>query len=107
MNEKETVETRAFGGITWIGKKIEDELGLDASATELDSENMKKIGILIVKVGNDDRPASDSDIKNVSDCLEEGFKNLPTIPFTIVTHHAIDFSIVYLDQLIARDEKDK
>ena len=47
--------------------------------------------ILVVKVGTDDRPASSEDIQSVVESMEKVVKNKDTC---IVTHHAINFSIL-------------
>jgi len=47
--------------------------------------------ILIVHVGTEDRPAGPQDIKNIQELLTLASKNNA---LTIVTHHAISFSII-------------
>jgi len=92
-----------FGDIFWLGDCVSDVLDLDVEIEKLDAESFfQQKGILVVKVGSDEHPASERDIKNVQECLTAAFNNWPTKPFCIVTHHAIDFSIIPINELLER-----
>jgi len=94
-----------FGGFVWIGDSIGEAIG---DALDLDTETIlfnaedffQQKGILVIKVGNEDRPASEKDIRDVQECLQLAFKDWPQVPFCIVTHHAMDFSILPIEELI-------
>ena len=47
--------------------------------------------VLIVKVGSEERPATDDNIKQMCDALAKCVKNRN---LSIVTHHVIDFVVV-------------
>lgn len=47
--------------------------------------------LVLIKVGNDDRPAIDDDIKSVADAIALAIKNNESI---VVTHHAIKTEII-------------
>lgn len=49
--------------------------------------------LTIVKVGNDARPASDSDIKNVTAAIETALKGQSGV---LVTHHAIQIETIMI-----------
>lgn len=48
--------------------------------------------LLVVRVGDEDRPASQVDIDDVQAQLKKAFKGAKCT--TIVTHHCIDFEII-------------
>lgn len=50
-----------------------------------------KNGMLVVKVGSDERPAGPADIKNIQKALKRLFKKGHN---TLVTHHCLDFVAV-------------
>lgn len=52
---------------------------------------MNRKSILIVKLGTDDRPATEEDIKDMEESLLRAFKN-----GVLVTHHAVQFEILNL-----------
>lgn len=54
-------------------------------------ENNKKQNILIIKVGNEDRPAGPEDIKELQNALNKVALD-PNL--TLVTHHAISFKTI-------------
>ena len=49
--------------------------------------------LLVVKVGNDNHLASDEDLENMQDDIEEAFR-IPGPRYCIVTHHAVEFQTV-------------
>jgi len=76
-------------------KIMQLNLDIDVSELPLDSQ------LIIVKVGTEDRPASEEDINQV----EEEIKAL-NLPCTfLVTHHAIEFKTV--EDVIKESNKDK
>lgn len=62
--------------------------------------------LIIVKLGNEDRPASQEDIDNLAKSLKKAIKKGKNI---VITHHAIEFERVPLDnvnkvQIVAASE---
>lgn len=97
-----------FEGIEWLGDAIGDALEIEVTSEKVDAEDFfQHKAILVVKVGSDERPASQKDIADVQECLSLAFKDWPKIPFTIVTHHAMDFSVVPVAELEKLLEKVK
>ena len=62
---------------------------------KLSAEDLKD-NCLIVKVGTDDRPATENDMKNMEESLSKLFSamNLDFIPPVLVTHHAVSFESI-------------
>ena len=57
------------------------------SLRQLDGEDC----VLVVKVGNEDRPAGPEDIKAIKNMLEQCTSEQP---ICLITHHAIEFVVV-------------
>ena len=51
--------------------------------------------MLVVKVGSDNRPASEEDLKKVEDQIREAIKLPDSV---LVTHHNIDFHYVSVQE---------
>jgi len=74
--------------------------------SEINVDNEKEI--LIVKVGNDERPASQEDIDNVIAQFKKAGED-DDGAVTIVTHHAISFETIkrkFLKNVIVENAKD-
>lgn len=86
---------------------MSDELSFFEVVDELEFDriNYNKISIsnreiLIVKVGNDEYPATLGEIKKVKNFLSKTFSILDEPPLLIVTHHALDFSKISMEELL-------
>jgi hypothetical protein len=67
--------------------------------SEIDHIKVTDQSFFIIKVGSDDRPASDCDIDDVKKLLQEFFEEIrdinpefPEIP-CLITHHNVDFKL--------------
>ena len=81
-----------FPDLKWVEDTIGDHLDLTIKTDKIDMDDLSKgKTLLVVKVGTDDRPASEQDIENVQKSL---LQILPKGSFCVVTHHAIDFQSV-------------
>jgi len=64
--------------------------------SDIEKINIKDLegNFLLVKVGDNKRPATTEDLKAISNQLHNVFKDINVR--VIVTHHSIDFSVVSL-----------
>jgi len=56
---------------------------------------MKKVKLLLFKIGSDDRPAGPEDIKKLNKQVKKALKGIKNIR-TIVTHHLFELDILPL-----------
>ena len=63
--------------------------------------------LLLIKVGNDQRPASDEDIRSTEKDVKRAIRR--GAPFMMITHHAIEMEVVQLpdDLVIAMEKRGK
>ena len=64
------------------------------------SEKDLKDNCLIVKVGDKDRPATDTDLADMEEALDKLFQamKLDFIPPVLVTHHVVSFESISREQ---------
>lgn len=74
--------------------------------TALSQEDLSK-KILFIKVGSDEYPASNDDIKQISQLLELTFKNRKDKPIFIITHHAFDVSAITMEDLLKENKENE
>jgi hypothetical protein len=61
---------------------------------DLDTKNSLEGKFLLVKVGNENRPANDEDLKDLSEKIDNVLKNNNINCAVLVTHHAVDINII-------------
>lgn len=71
--------------------KLKEVQGFLARVKDGQEKNRK---ILLVKVGNEDRPATPKDLKEVEDAFEKGIEKNAEV---FITHHAIEMETVDMD----------
>jgi len=81
---------------------VTDFLGDEKKGLEIGTQVLHDLGgkMLIVKVGNEDRPASDKDVKSVQAALAAAVSMLDKSQrpaTTLVTHHAISLETMDTD----------
>ena len=80
---------------------------MDIDISFLSKEQLRN-NLFIVKVGSEDRPATEKDLDNIGDCVEEAFRdmNLDFEPTFLITHHLIGIDeIRKIEELKKKMEK--